>query len=43
MKTITALVLLAASSIAAADYSTIVMTPQGPVMCTNVNGVPVCR
>jgi len=43
MKTITALILLLAATAAVADYSTIVMTPSGPVTCQDVNGTTVCR
>ena len=43
MKTITALILLLATSAAVADYSTIVMTPSGPVTCQDINGTTVCR
>ena len=43
MKTITALILLLATFAAHADYSTIVMTPSGPVTCQDINGTTVCR
>ena len=43
MKTITALFLLLATTAAVADYSTIVMTPSGPVTCQNINGTTVCQ
>lgn len=43
MQTLIALILALASTVAAADYTTIVMTPQGPLSCTDINGTMVCR
>lgn len=43
MQTVIALILALASTVAAADYTDIVMTPGGTVMCTNINGTMVCR
>jgi hypothetical protein len=43
MNTIIAIILAIASTTALADYTTIVMTPQGPLSCTDINGTMVCR
>lgn len=43
MKTLTTILLLVAAFSAKADYSTIVMTPSGPVTCQDINGTTVCR
>jgi len=43
MNTIIAIILALASTTALADYTTIVMTPSGPVTCQEVNGTVVCR
>ena len=43
MQTLIALILAMASTVAVADYSTIVMTPSGPVTCQDINGTTVCR
>jgi len=43
MKTLTSIILALVAMSVSADYTTIVMTPSGPVTCQEVNGTMVCR